>query len=349
MLLTFISLININIAASTLLLFFCSSKKSTQTSREIGPENSKKLRKRKGNGSHESASPETKTPCNTATPQKTRSRTQTPLTYSKTKESPATKAKALTKRNMNLKIAATKRKGPAEDLEEPSAAREASAKEEKPIVEHTKTFSWNSNVRGRKDEPSPSIDDFDRSSALYEVTATDLHLSSTQVETKSDLLKPKSATGRTGTTTITVEPKTRTKTTQKRSTSKTQATQNSSRKSAKLKNPKKKKQSPKKSSPGKTNDAVSKASATAATAGTSKTSTPQMLTDQQIDVMMTQSLDTVETVETTMDRPETETETVKSKETIAKSDPQKIESKSKSDPQNLESKSSSGPSKPKQE
>uniref|UniRef100_A0A914ZDH4 Uncharacterized protein n=1 Tax=Panagrolaimus superbus TaxID=310955 RepID=A0A914ZDH4_9BILA len=116
-------------------------------------------------------------PANVATHSRSKTRN------SKTKESPATKTKPLIN-SKNLKRIKGITLPTKDDLEEPSAAREASVKEEKPIVEQTKTFSWNSNLR-RKDEPSPSIDDFDRSSALYEMTATDLRLSSTQRESQS--------------------------------------------------------------------------------------------------------------------------------------------------------------------
>ena len=74
-----------------------------------------------------------------------------------------------------------------DDLEEPSAARDASAKEDKKIVEQTKTFSWNSKVNRRRgvDDSQISLDEFDQPTPMLEQTATDNILSQTQVETIS--------------------------------------------------------------------------------------------------------------------------------------------------------------------
>uniref|UniRef100_A0AC34F0S8 Uncharacterized protein n=1 Tax=Panagrolaimus sp. ES5 TaxID=591445 RepID=A0AC34F0S8_9BILA len=255
MLLIVIYLLNFNIVASILVLFICLFRKtsSRRTIKENSvPEHSKKLHQiTNGTTKSRESISDTKTPAKNSAVQ--RSRSKTTRNSTKTKESPAAKTKTvMNKKNLKRRKKTTTTTTAKEDLEEPTAAREASQKEEKPIVEQTKTFSWNSNNLHRKDEPSPSIDDFDRSSALYEMTATDLRLSPTQVDSQSDLLKMSTGTKTKTTTTVTTvttqELKPQTKPTQKQPSSpQVQATQTSSKKSVRIKtNSKKKKPSPKK-------------------------------------------------------------------------------------------------------
>uniref|UniRef100_A0A7E4VRR7 EOG090X032R n=1 Tax=Panagrellus redivivus TaxID=6233 RepID=A0A7E4VRR7_PANRE len=72
------------------------------------------------------------------------------------------------------------------EMEEPSADRDASPKEEKPVVEQTRIFSWNSGKKKSSNESS--LDEFEKPTPMLEVTATDV--SATQHESSLHLVTP---------------------------------------------------------------------------------------------------------------------------------------------------------------